>query len=275
MLNKPLLYILLILIPIFIWQACDSSDPSINASRLRLKLTDATSLTLRELHVDIREIEAFLADTVSGEGEWITLEFSGRAYDILKLMNGKTVQLVDQYVPGGKELQRIKLVLGNDNRLVTNTDKSYPLHIPDDLREGIVIDAVKMELPLNTISSMIIDLNAAHSIRELDGTYFLHPVARAFPESYGGKLRGAVAPLQASPLVVIVQERDTLFTYPEIEKSGDEMAMFQFIGLKEGDWEVFLVPSPGSGYRDTVFISRVEADKTTEITPKPIRLKPL
>ncbi|MDR2815982.1 MAG: DUF4382 domain-containing protein, partial [Proteiniphilum sp.] len=77
-------YILLIAVLIFSWQACNSDDPSVNASRLRLKLTDATSLVIKEFHVDIREIAVFLVDTASREGEWITLEFSGKTYDILK-----------------------------------------------------------------------------------------------------------------------------------------------------------------------------------------------
>lgn len=274
MFYKPFRYILFIAVLGFLWQACEGDDPSVNASRLRIKLTDATSLVLKEFHVDIREISVFLVDTASSEGEWTILEFPGRTYDILKLINGKTVQLVDQYVPAGTELQQIKLVLGDGNHLITNTNKPIPLQIPAELEEGIVIDAVKMELRTNTISSMIIDLNAALSVREsANETYFLYPQARAFPETYGGKLRGYVAPLESSPFVAIIQDEDTLFSLPERETLGDNMGMFQFIGLKEGEWEVHLVPDPESGYSDTVFISTVEVGKTTDITPKPIRLK--
>ena len=273
MLYRLFRYILLITTFIFSWQACDSNDPSINASFLRLKLTDATSLVLKEFHIDIREIAVFLVDTASHEGEWITLEFPGRTYDVLKLINGKTVQLIEQYVPAGTELQQIKLVFGNDNRLVTNTVQTIPLQIPTELQEGIVIDAVNMEMRLNTISSMIIDLNAALSFRESNGTYFLYPVVRAFPETYGGKLRGYVAPLEASPFIAIIQDEDTLLTLPVRETLGDNMGMFQFIGLKEGEWEVHMKANPESNYHDTVFISTIEEGKTTEITPKPIWLK--
>lgn len=266
-------YILFIALIIFSWQACDEDDPSVNASRLRLKLTDATSLVLKELHVDIREIAVFLVDTASQEGEWVTLEFSGRSYDVLTLINGKTVQLVDQYVPTGKELQQIRLMFGNDSRMVTNTAQPIPLHIPPEIEEGAVIDAIKMELRLNTISSMIIDLNAALSVREENGSYFLYPVLRAFPETYGGKLRGYVAPPGACAFVAIVQDEDTLLTLPRRESTADNMEIFQFIGLAEGEWEVHLVANPETDYQDTVVITTVETGKLKDITPKPVTLK--
>ncbi|MEA4918370.1 DUF4382 domain-containing protein [Proteiniphilum sp.] len=259
-------YILFIVPLYFLWQACDGDDPSVNASRLRLKLTDATSLVLKEFHVDIKEISVFLVDTVSNEGEWKTLEFSGKSYDILKLTNGKTVQLVDQYVPAGTKLQQVKLLFGDDNRMVTNTNNVISLHIPTELQGGIVIDVIGMEMRLNTISSMIIDLNAAFSFRELNGTYFLYPEARAFPETYGGKLKGQVAPIEASPSVAIVHEKDTFYTFPVRETFEAKTAMFQFIGLKAGEWEIHVFAHPESKFKDTVFVSNVEEGKTTDIT---------
>lgn len=272
-------YILFFAVLIFSWQACDNEDPSVNASRLRLKLTDAASVAMRDFFVDIREISVFLMDTVTHEGEWITLEFPGKTYDILKLMNGKMVQMVDQYVPAGTELQQIKLMFGNDNRLVVITDsiETIPLRLPPGLEDGLVIDAVKMELRQNTISSMVIDLNAALSVLiTQDGDYFFYPVARAFPETYGGKLRGYVAPLNASPLVAIVQDEDTLYAIPERDPPNDlnsDIGMFQFIGLKEGEWEIHLTPRSESNYRDTVFNMTVEDGKVADIPLKPVRLK--
>jgi hypothetical protein len=267
-------YILLIAVLVFSWDACDRNDPSVNASRLRIKLTDAAAEVIKEFHVDIREISVYLVDTASREGEWLALKFSGKTYDILKLRNGKMAQMVDQYVPAGTELQRIKLTLGNRNHLKTNTDSLIPLHIPSELQDGVLIDAMKMELRLNTISSMVIDLNAALSVRKKEnGEYFLYPAARAFPEIYGGKLHGYVAPLEANPYIKLIQKPDTLFASPEREKPDDQMAMFRFIGLKAGEWEVHLMPDPESGYRDTVILCTVEEGKTAEVTPKPVRLK--
>ncbi|RNC65364.1 DUF4382 domain-containing protein [Proteiniphilum sp. X52] len=276
--HRPFRYILLttVLLFSFSWQACESDDPSANASRLRLKLTDAASLVIKEFYVDIREVSVFLVDTASQEGKWVSLKFSGSRYDVLKLRNGKTVQLVDQYVPAGTELQQIKLVFGNDNLLRTNTDSIIPLHIPSELEEGVIIDAVKMEMRLNTISSMVIDLNAALSVVKTEkGDNYLYPVARAFPEVFGGKLRGYVAPLEANPYVKVIQEKDTFLSLPERENLGDQMLMFQFMGLKEGDWEVHFVPDPQANFSDTVVVVTVKQGETFNIPTKPIRLKRL
>ncbi|MDR0422917.1 MAG: DUF4382 domain-containing protein [Proteiniphilum sp.] len=255
-------------------ESCSGDDPSVNASRLRLKLTDAPSTVIKEFHADIREISVFLTDTTGQSGEWHPLRFSGKKYDILKLRNGRTVQIVDQYIPAGTELRQIRLKFGNESYLKTNTDSTIPLHIPPALQDGAVIDAVKMELRLNTISSMIIDLNAAHSVwKDANGNNYLYPAARAFPETHGGKLRGYVAPLEANPLVALIQAGDTLFATPEKETTDAQMAMFQFIGLQEGEWKVYMKAEPGSGYRDTVITTSVETGKTVEMTPKPMRLR--
>lgn len=272
-------YILIFIVLIFSWQGCDSEDPSINASRFRLKLTDATSMLMKEFYVDIKEISVFLVDSATQEGEWKKLDFPGNHYDILKLMNGKMVQIVDQYLPAGTELQQIKLLFGSDNRMVVITDsiKTIPLKLPPGLEDGLVIDAMKMQLQQNIISSMVIDLNASLSVfKAADGSYILNPVARAFPETYGGKLKGYVSPIAASPQIVITLDKDTLFTLPELDPPGDpnsEIGMYQFIGLKEGEWKVHLLPHPESGFRDSVFYWKVENGKTADITPRPIQLK--
>lgn len=275
MLKRIFRYILFLAI-IFSWQSCKEDDPSVNSSRLRIKLTDATATVLSEFHLDIREISVFLLDLSTNEGEWVSLDFSGRTYDILTLTNGKMVQMVDQYVPAGTELQKIKLLFGGGSSitLISETKKEeIPLHIPPELQDGLEIDAVNMEMRLNTISSMVIDVNAAFSFVESDGTYFLTPMVRAFPETFGGKLKGYVAPLIANPLVAIVYDKDTLFSLPVREKQDDRMAMFQFVGLKEGEWEIHVLADPQTAYLDTVFNFTVEAGKTNSITPSPIQLK--
>jgi len=112
----------LIILTIILFTGCNIEDVSENAARLRIKLTDATSLTLKELHVDINEISVFATDSTNIEGEWITLDYSGGEYNLLTLLNGKTVQLVDQYFPSYKKIEKIKIILGNNNRIVTITD---------------------------------------------------------------------------------------------------------------------------------------------------------
>ena len=131
--------------------SCSKEDVSENAARLRIKLTDATSLVLKELHVDIAEIYVFVTDSTSTEGEWVQLEFSGGEYNLLNLMNGKTVQLVDQYFPAYKEIEKIRLQLGNNNRILTVTDKPIPLQLSPEIIDGLIINNIEVDLATNEI----------------------------------------------------------------------------------------------------------------------------
>src|SRR5690554_7702173 len=130
MLYKAFKYSLLILLLSSSFISCGKEDPSVNATRLRIKLTDAASPVIKELHIDIQRIEVVVADTTASEGEWEPLQFTGGEYNLLTLMNGRSVQLVDQYFPAGGILRKIKMVLGNNNRILTTTGQMISLNLP-------------------------------------------------------------------------------------------------------------------------------------------------
>lgn len=270
MLNKPTPYFLLVAFCLLLlFTACGEDDPSVNAGRLRVKLTDATDVSIKELYIDIREIAVFATDTTELEGEWVTLDYTGGEYNLLDLINGKKVDLVDQYFPAHKTIHSVKLVLGNNNRFISFTAKTFPLHLPSELVDEIVIDIIEpIEINPHIISSMVIDVNAALSVREINGNYFLYPSARAFPETYGSSLRGYISrdELSAILFIGINQEDDILMTLPEQD------GMFLFPGLQPGPWEVYLAVHPASIYGDTAFVWNIESSGIVDITPKPLRL---
>ncbi len=246
--------------------SCDSEDISDNATRLRIKLTDATSLVMKEFYIDITGIDLFVTDSVNTEGEWISLEYNGGEYNILKLRNGNTVQLVDQYFPADKNINKIRVLLGNNNRIITVTNEAVALQKSDNVIDGIIIDNIDADLAVNVITSIIIDINAALSVKEINGNFFLDPVSRAFPEIFGGSIKGYVAPPQANPFVAITQDNDTLLTIPESD------GMFMFLGLNEGPWKIHIIADPSTLYKDTVFTDTLSMGQKLELTPKPIRL---
>lgn len=267
--GKYILSVLLFGLMSLLFHSCGKEDVSENAARLRIKLTDAAAPVLKEMYLHIETIDVLPVDSAGVEGEWVTLDFNGGEYNLLKLMNGKTVQLTDQYFPAGGMIDKIRLKLGNNNRMVTVTDKPIPLEKSPNVTEHLIIDNVNAALTAHFIVSIVIDINAALSVYELNGNYYLDPRARAYPETYGGSLRGYVTPIEASPVVLITREGDSLFSLPE----GSE-GMFLFSGLEEGAWKVHLFANPESGYRDTIFLSdTIRQGRVTEITPKPIRLQ--
>lgn len=264
---KRMLHVLFVTLSLLLLGACEGNDPSVNAGRLRVKLTDGSDFTIKELHLHVRGVSVFVTDTVGADGEWVDLEFGGGEYNLLNLFNGKNVTLVDQYFPAGKEMRKVRLLLGNNNRILTNTAKTYPLQMPSEIIEGIEVDLMEpILLKPYIISSLIIDVNAAHSVRERDGNYFIHPNVRAFPEMYGSTLRGYVNPAEFTSAIAIIKDPDTLFTLPEQD------GMFSFAGLTEGEWEVYLFAHSASLYADTAFTWSIDTTGVVNITPKPIRL---
>jgi len=259
--------ILLVALFFLLLSACEGNDPSVNAGRLRIKLTDATDFTIKELYLHIRGVSVFITDTVSADGEWVELEYGGGEYNLLRLFNGKSVMLIDQYFPAGKVIRKVRLVLGNNNRILTNTGKHHILYrCPREIVEGIEVELMEpILMKPYIISSLMIDVNAAHSVRERDGNYFINPRVRAFPEMYGSTLRGYVNPAEFTTVIAIIKDPDTLFTLPEQD------GMFTFPGLTKGIGSLPLFPSRFP-LRRYGFHLEHRHHRDGHITPKPIRL---
>lgn len=256
-----------ILVLFIIIIGCDKGDSFDNSARLRIKLTDAASLVIKEMYIDIREISLFVTDSTNNSGEWITLEYSGGEYNLLKLMNGKSVQLTDQYFPSNVKIEKMRIQFGNNNRIITNKDSLVQLQKAPEVAEGLEIEVGEIELMPNVISYVMIDINAALSVIESNGNWFINPAARVFQENWGGSISGFVAPIEANPSIAIVNKETVLFTIPEPD------GMFKFIGLEEGVWEIHIMVKPESLFKDTIFTDTLAAGEKKELTPKPIRLQ--
>ncbi|MGI6046687.1 MAG: DUF4382 domain-containing protein [Petrimonas sp.] len=242
------------LVFVLVFTTCSKNDPSINATRLRISLTDAPTLLIRELNVDIQKIEVSTVESENDNETWTTLKFNGGVFNILTLSNGKSKQIVDQYFPSGV-LRQIKITFGTKSNIVAVTkDDVIDLILDPSIQDGVVILDVTANLYANYISNIMIDINAAMSVYELNGNYFFRPTIRAFPETFGGTLKGVVSPKEADAAVLITKvsetERDTLFTVPESTNG-----MFMFKGVSEGNWKVHIITMPELGYKDTVFIT--------------------
>lgn len=246
--------------------SCGKNDAGTNAARLRVKFTDATSFVIKELYIDIQSIEVSTTDAEGDVDEWIPLEFTPAEFNVLTLRNGVSVQVVDQFFPAHRTIHRMRIKLGNNNHFVTTTTAVHPLVLSEEVAQGVIIENVNVNLYAHIISYVVIDFNAAFSIRELNGNYFLNPSVRVFDETLRGSLRGYVAPVEANATVAVANETDTLFTIPEPD------GMFMFTGLDEGNWDVHVLAQAESGFRDTVFTETVTKGSVKDVQPRPIRL---
>ena len=269
--NKNILSILTLLLVLFA-VSCSKNDPSINATRLRISLTDAPlssnngEVIITELNVNIEKIEVSMVDSVDSSIEnWITLTHKGELHNILALTNGRQKQIVDQYFPTGV-LRQLRITFGDNSNMKANGVMRDVILDPS-AKDGIVFD-VNANLYANYISNIILDLNAALSLFEDNGNFIFNPSIRVFAEASTGSLKGYALPQNANPIVMITTEIDTLLTMPELADG-----LFVFKGLTSGKWDIHVLTDTALGYRDSIFSDTVYIGQTTDLSK--IMLRPI
>ncbi len=147
----------------------DNNSDSGNAT-LQVRLTDAP-IAYDKVNVDIREVRVNFRDDSTG---WVPLSTNSGVYNLLKFQNGVDTLLATGTVQTGI-VKEIRLILGPNNTVVVN-GVTFPLTIPSGSESGLKIKASKK---LNaTLETLIIDFDAALSIKEEANGYKLRPVLK-------------------------------------------------------------------------------------------------
>jgi hypothetical protein len=146
---------------------CKKSSTSAN---LQIKLTDNPA-NYTQVNVDIKEVEVkFNEDTLS----WVSLNTNAAVYNLLALQNGVTTVLATGNVPTNT-VKEIRFVLGPNNT-VLDSGVVHNLTIPSGSESGLKIKvSKKLDATLQTI---LIDFDAALSIKEEADGYKLKPVLK-------------------------------------------------------------------------------------------------
>ena len=263
------LFTLAFIMLMVVTSGCSKNDPSRDATRLRISLTDAPisiraeAMLISEMNIDIQKIEVSAIDSTSTDENWTAINYNGGVYNILQLSNGKSKQLSDQYFSSGV-LKNVRIFFG-ENSTIRSAGQNKPLLLDPSAKDGVVVP-VNANLYANYVTNIMIDINAAMSLYVQNDNFYFKPNIRGFAETYGGSLKGYVSPLDASPQVVVTNDIDTLFTIPEMTDG-----MFKFLGMTAGKWDIHVFADPESGYRDTIFSDSIISGRTTEV--KSIALK--
>ncbi|MEP6616271.1 MAG: DUF4382 domain-containing protein [Ginsengibacter sp.] len=141
-----------------------------STSQLNVKMTDAPA-DYGSVNVDVREVWVNMKNDSSG---WVELNTNAKIYDLLSLQNGVDTLVANGTVETGT-VKEIRFVLGSNNS-ITVAGITYPLVIPSGEESGLKI---KIDKKINaTVESLVIDFDAALSVRFETGTYKLRPVLR-------------------------------------------------------------------------------------------------
>jgi hypothetical protein len=164
--TKNLLFSLLLTTCTIVFFSCKKND----TSTLQVNLTDAPA-DFDEVNVDIKEVLVNLSDDSTG---WISLNTNAKVYNLLALQNNVQAVLATGTVPTGM-IRKIRFILGPDNTIVHNS-LSYPLTIPSGSESGLKINLNKKLS--STFENIVVDFDAALSIKQEGGGYKLRPVLK-------------------------------------------------------------------------------------------------
>jgi uncharacterized protein DUF4382 len=174
---------------------------------------------------------------------WDTLNITPGVYDLLQLRNGTDTLLGTGQYPSGKVL-KVKITLGSDNTVYTDSTTYYPLVVFGPSPSFTV--NVRRENVANISNNdfkLWLDFNLSRSIFFWDGTFLLKPYIVVFNDVITAKVNGKVLPWGASPLVTAWSGSDTLYAIPNWDGT------YQFRNVQVGTYSINFKGT--GGYQDT------------------------
>ncbi len=149
--------------------ACKKSNKTVP---VQLLLTDNPT-AYDEVNVHITDMKV----KMNNDEGWIDLDAKDTTVNLLELQNGITILIAEGEVPEGI-LKEVRFILGSGNTIVDG-GVSHPLQTPSAEESGLKIKIDKhLEETLNTL---VLDFDAALSIKEENGNYKLSPVIKWLP----------------------------------------------------------------------------------------------
>lgn len=189
---------------------------------------------------------------------WDTLTIKPGVYDLLQLRNGTDTLLASGQFPSGKIL-KIKVTLGSDNTIFTDSTTSYPLVV---FGPNPYFTVNVSRLNVASVSSndfkLWLDFNLAKSIFFWNGEFLLKPHLAVFNDQVTAKIEGKVLPSGAAALVTAYNASDTLYAVPF------EDGEFRFRGVQAGTYSINF--KGDDGYQDTTLTNiKVDSLKVVEL----------
>lgn len=218
--------LILTLITSFALFSCSDSENS--ARRIEIRLTDAPG-DYDSVNVDIIGIEYHVSGGNQQSG-WITLDdVNTGVYNLLDFANGIDTVLADTELSAGK-ISQIRLILGDNNSVVVDGE-NFPLSTPSAQQSGLKLN-LHEDLLEGITYKVLLDFDAARSVRENANGYSLKPTIRVVSEAQNGAITGTITPVEASPAIFAIINEDTVTTY------ADSVGYFLIGNLDAGTYRV-------------------------------------
>jgi Domain of unknown function (DUF4382) len=182
---------------------------------------------------------------------WDTLNITPGVYDLLQLRNGTDTLLASSLVASGKIL-KLKITLGSDNTVYTDSSTSYPLEVFGPTPWFTVnVSRTNVNTVSNNEFKLWLDFNLSRSVLFFNGGFLLKPYFVVFNDAVMAKVQGQVLPGGAAALVTAFNATDTLYAIPFYN------GQYQFRGVPAGSYSVNF--KGRAGYQDTT-LSNIVVD---------------
>src|ERR1700730_9272281 len=112
--RKQLFLVMCTIVAILFAVSCVKNQKGSNNGRLQVMLTDGPDPSVKEVWVDIQQIEILMSDT--GKAVILNGVHPG-LYNLLDFANGKDTILADATIPSGT-ISQIRLILGDNNYVI-------------------------------------------------------------------------------------------------------------------------------------------------------------
>jgi hypothetical protein len=189
---------------------------------------------------------------------WDTLSITPGVYDLLALRNGTDTLLASGLYTTGKII-KIRITLGSDNTVYTDSTTYYPLEIfgPNNYFT-INVARTNVEDVTNNEFEMWLDFNLQRSVFFWNGEFLLDPFITVFNDKVTAKVGGIVLPPGADAAVIGVNGTDTIYAVPFYN------GQYEFRNVPAGTWSFDF--KGFNGYQDTT-ISNIQVDsmKTVQL----------
>ena len=196
-------------------------------------------------------------------GKWDTLSITPKVYDLLKLKNGVDTLIANSYANAGK-ITKIRITLGTNNVVWTDSTHNYPLPICDNKPYFYIrVTSNTIETLTNGQIRLRIDFDVAKSVELDNGVYCFEPKMRCYNDNNSGKIEGIVTPLAAHTWVMAYNATDTAYAIPE------EDGEFKIRGLKPATYNILYKAT--LPYRDTL-INNIQLQAGQKVTMPVITL---
>jgi len=244
---KKLLFTILAIIIVVIFNGCSKSFNDDGTGRLVIKLTDAPfpiesieSASVTITKVELRKV----GDCISDGNPFIVISEDTLSFNLLELRNGVTADLADIEIPVGT-YNLVRLYVDQAN-LETKDGGSFEVKVPSGKQTGIKI-FIRPEVTVagGISSELLIDFDLSRSFimrgnpdkpSGINGFIF-KPVIRAVNYSTSGRIEGTVSDednLKIADAKVWIEQDSVIST-----SYTDDSGKYAIVGIPAGTYSLF------------------------------------